>query len=142
MRQRACLLASALWWGSLAGIGFIAVPLLFAYMPTPAQAGQMAARLFSAQCWVSLACGGLILILLKPRFDRAHDDPAQPALLPVLAAMLLALLTEYAAAPHIRAHDRLALWHTVGSVMYVLQWLCAGAALWRFGNGGSKERMT
>jgi hypothetical protein len=140
MRRRAVLLTAALWWGSLAGIGFIAVPLLFASMPTPAQAGQMAARLFSAQCWVSLACGALILILLKGRAASAPDDGARALMLPTVAAMLLALLVEYAAAPHIRAREQLALWHTVGTVMYVLQWLCVAAVLWRLSK--NQERMT
>ncbi|MDR1968316.1 MAG: DUF4149 domain-containing protein [Burkholderiaceae bacterium] len=139
MRHRASLLTAALWWGSLAGIGFIAVPLLFAWMPAPALAGQIAARLFSVQCWVSLACGALMLILLKGRAASARDDGARAAMLLAALAMLLALLVEYAAAPHIRAHDRLALWHTVGSAMYVLQWLCVAAVLWRL---SSKECKT
>jgi hypothetical protein len=139
MQRRTCLLTAALWWGSLAGIGFIAVPLLFAWMPTPALAGQMAARLFSAQCWVSLACGALMLILLKGRATSARDDGARAAMLLVAAAMLLALLVEYAAAPHIRAREQLRWWHTLGSALYVLQWLCVAAVLWRL---SSKECKT
>ena len=45
--------------------------------------------------------------------------------------MLLALLQRYAVAPHILARDNLRLWHAVGSAMYLGQWLCAGALLWR-----------
>ena len=40
--------------------------------------------------------------------------------------MLLALLVEFAVAPRIVARENLALWHSVGSAMYLLQWLCAG----------------
>jgi hypothetical protein len=39
--------------------------------------------------------------------------------------MLLALLVEFAVAPHIVARDNLALWHRVGSAMYFAQWACA-----------------
>ena len=48
-----------------------------------------------------------------------------------VGGMLLALLIEFAVAPHIRARDNLALWHGVGTAMYAVQWLCAGALLWR-----------
>ncbi|MDU7587663.1 MAG: DUF4149 domain-containing protein, partial [Acidovorax sp.] len=56
MAQRLPQFAAALWWGSLSAIGFMAVPLLFAHLPTPAMAGNMAAQLFAAQTWVSVAC--------------------------------------------------------------------------------------
>ena len=60
MRSRTLVFAAALWWGSLSAIGLMAVPLLFRYLPTAALAGQTAARLFSAQTWVSLVCGALL----------------------------------------------------------------------------------
>jgi hypothetical protein len=49
----------------------------------------------------------------------------------VFAGLLLALLAEFAVAPRIVARDNLRLWHSVGSAMYLLQWLCAGALLWK-----------
>jgi len=55
---------AALWWGSLTTVGFFVVPMLFANLPTPAMAGNMAAKLFSAQTWVALICGLLLLLLL------------------------------------------------------------------------------
>jgi hypothetical protein len=45
--------------------------------------------------------------------------------------MLLALLVEYGVAPRIVARENLALWHRVGSVMYFLQWVCAGLVFWK-----------
>jgi hypothetical protein len=66
-RERLPLLAAALWWGSLTAIGFIAVPLLFMYLPTPALAGQAAARLFTAQAWVALGCGAVLLLCARGR---------------------------------------------------------------------------
>ena len=131
MRQRAATLAAALWWGCLTGIGFIAVPTLFASLPSPAIAGPVAAKLFTAQSWVSLGCGALLLILLKGPAAEGRDDRTRTTLLLAVAGMLLALLIEYVAAPHIRARDNLALWHGAGTAMYALQWLCAAGVLWR-----------
>ena len=48
-----------------------------------------------------------------------------------MAGMLLALLVEYGVVPRIVARENLALWHRVGSAMYFLQWVCAGAVFWK-----------
>ena len=48
-QARAAVFLSALWWGSLSGLGFVVVPLLFKHLGSPAEAGAMAAKLFSAQ---------------------------------------------------------------------------------------------
>ena len=45
--------------------------------------------------------------------------------------MLLALLVEFAVAPRIVTRTNLKLWHSVGSVMYLVQWLCAAIVFWR-----------
>ena len=58
-------------------------------------------------------------------------ERARNTLLLVLVAMLLVLLLEYAVAPRIVARHNLRLWHGLGSLLYVLQWLGAGAVLWR-----------
>jgi uncharacterized membrane protein (DUF441 family) len=129
LRQRLMTMAAGLWWGSLTAIGFIAVPLLFRHLPTPRMAGEMAAQLFAAQTWVSVACGALLLVLSR---KSAPTDARQAAFITslVTCGMLLALLIEFAVAPHIRARDNLALWHGLGTVMYAVQWLCAGALLY------------
>jgi hypothetical protein len=124
--------AAALWWGSLTATGFIVVPLLFAHLPTPALAGQTAARLFTAQTWIALGCG-LLLLLFSSRtaHESAGMDWAQGALIFVVAGVLLALLSEFAVAPRILSRENLKLWHSVGSGMYVVQWVCAGVVLWK-----------
>ncbi|CAN5494693.1 hypothetical protein BH11PSE7_BH11PSE7_02290 [soil metagenome] len=130
-KQRLPLFAAALWWGSLTAIGFLVVPMLFANLETPAIAGRMAARLFSAQTWVSLGCGFLLLMMSRPR-DPQESPPWPPiVMMALLAGMLLALLAEFAVAPRIVARENLALWHSLGSGMYLLQWLCAGLVLWK-----------
>jgi hypothetical protein len=119
-------LAAALWWGSLTAL-FIRVPLLFAHLPSHTMAGNAAAHLFTAQSWISTGCAMLLLAL-----TRAALQSAARGLLPlVVLGLLLALLVEYAVAPHIVARDHLAFWHTLGSLMLLVQWGCALAALWR-----------
>lgn len=131
MKGRVAAFAAALWWGSLTAVGFMVVPLLFKFLPTPAMAGHMAARLFTAQTWVSVACG--VVLLLVSRSDRppAQARRAQAALVFIVLGMLLALLIEFAVAPRIVARENLRLWHGAGSVMYAMQWLCAAVVLWR-----------
>jgi len=118
---------AALWWGSLTVVGFGVVPMLFVHLETPAIAGQMAAKLFSAQTWLALFCGILLLWAAKREnlVHRRHTPSPW-----VIAGMLLALLIEFAAKPHILARDNLALWHNLGSAFYFFQWLCAGQVLW------------
>ncbi len=130
MRERLPVMAAALWWGSLTAVGFVVVPLLFAHLPTPAMAGGMAARLFTAQTWVSLVCGMLMLMASRqPGGDTAAW--ARHALPWVVAGLLCAALVEFAVAPRIVARENLRLWHSLGSVLYLLQWACAGLALWK-----------
>lgn len=132
-------LAAALWWGSLSAIGFMAVPLLFKHLPSAAAAGQMAARLFSAQAWLSVACGVVLLVCARQQGGDVADAPgsatrrqaAQGLIVLTAVGLLLALLQEFGVAPRIVARHNLALWHGLGTAMYVGQWLCAGALLWR-----------
>ncbi len=116
---------AAVWWGSLSTLGFFVVPMLFAYLPTPAMAGAMAAKLFSAQAAISAVCGMVLLMLFRSNKVQAPVDIAQTATLFVVGGVLMALLVEFGIAPRIVARDNLALWHGVGTAMYVVQWLCA-----------------
>ncbi len=131
MRERLAVMLAALWWGSLTAVGFMVVPLLFAHLPTPAMAGGMAAKLFNAQTWVSLACGVLLLMASRERGDGGTAAWARTAMPFIVAGLLAALLVEFAVAPRIVARENLKLWHSLGSGMYLIQWLCAGLALWK-----------
>lgn len=130
-KQRVPVFAAALWWGSLTAIGFVVVPLLFANLPTPALAGQTAAKLFTAQTWITVACGLALMLASRSGEHPVRMDWAGGALFFIFAGVLLALLAEFAIAPRIIARENLKLWHGVGSGMYLLQWLCAGATLWK-----------
>lgn len=114
---------AALWWGSLTTLGFFVVPMLFANLATPAMAGNMAAKLFSAQTYVSSGCAVVLLLFLKKKIAAAPMDGALAAIGFVVAGLLFALLVEYGVAPRIVARDNIAVWHRVGGAMYLLQWL-------------------
>lgn len=130
-KSRLTVLAAALWWGGLTVVGFLVVPMLFAHLGSPAQAGAMAAKLFAAQTWVGLGCGVLLLTLARSDEDTPVMAWAQGALVYVILGMLLALLSEFAVAPRIVARQDLRFWHTLGTLFYAAQWLCALVVLWR-----------
>ncbi len=134
MKSRLSILLAALWWGSLSALGFLVVPMLFVHLPSPAAAGAMAAKLFSAQTWLSIACTFFLLLFLKGKEAAALSPPAQAAMKYVVAGLLLAVLVEFAVSPRIvsaRAEGgNLRLWHGLGTAMYVGQWLAAGWTLW------------
>jgi len=129
--SRLHLFAAALWWGSLTAVGFMVVPMLFMNLPTPAMAGQMAARLFTAQTWVSVVCCVALMLLNRRGGSSSKVEGIHPSMLFIVLGLLLALLIEYAVAPRIMARENLRLWHSAGSVMYGVQWLCAAIVLWR-----------
>ena len=134
MKPRLSILLAALWWGSLTGLGFVVVPMLFMHLPSPAAAGAMAAKLFTAQTWLSVACTMLLLLALNKKEAPALSPSAQAAMKFIVAGLLLAVLVEFGVAPRIvnaRADGgNLRLWHGLGSAMYLAQWLAAGWTLW------------
>jgi hypothetical protein len=123
---------AALWWGSLTTLGFAVVPLLFVYLPTPALAGATAARLFEFQTWASVLLGLLLLMASRALRWPVMSARAQAATGLIIGGMLLALLVQFGVAPRIVARENLQLWHALGSLMYFLQWFCAGATFWKF----------
>ncbi len=135
IRTRFGLFLAALWWGSLTGLGFVVVPMLFASMESPAAAGATAARLFTAQTWLGTGCGMLLLMVFNKRDDAVLATAVSTAMKFVVAGLLLTLLVEFGVAPRIvnaRALGAdLKLWHGLGSLMYLGQWLCAAVTFWQ-----------
>jgi hypothetical protein len=147
--QRLAVFLAALWWGGISALSFVAVPTLFAKLGAPV-AGPVAAQLFSLQSWAGLAIGlALLLALRRARADAQFPvagetvDPVRLAQLQrvlttmgfVLAAMLLALVQEFGVAQKIvtarATGGDLRLWHGLGTLMVLGQWICSGAALSR-----------
>jgi len=133
MKDRIALMLAAFWWGSLTTIGFLVVPMLFSGLGNPTLAGNFAGQLFAAQSWVALGCGLALLVYFRSRDDVRLTDSDRIAVILIVTALLLALLQQYAVAPRILARENLRLWHSLGSGMYLGQWVCAGALLWRMG---------
>lgn len=132
LRQRGSVFAAALWWGSLGATGGLAVPLLFMSLPSAQAAGAVAARLFAAQNALAIVCGVIIVLLFKGQAAGEGAQPrAQGHIFIAILGVLLALLIQFAVAPRIVARENLALWHTLGTAFFALQWLCAAALLWR-----------
>ena len=135
MRYRFGLMLAALWWGSLTALGFVIVPMLFTHMPSPAAAGQLAAKLFTAQTWLSIACAMFLLLIFNQKEALNQDLRARAAIKFVVAGLLLAVLVEFGLSPRIVSArsdgGNLKLLHGLGSAMYFGQWSCAGFALWR-----------
>ncbi len=120
----------ALWWGSLTSLGAWVVPQLFVHAPTPALAGGLAAHLFSTQNAVGLVAavlfsgfqffsGGLNALLWRWQWAL------------VLAVVLAIELSEFLVFPLIMARENLKLWHSVGSGLFLLEWLCLTRLLWQ-----------
>ena len=134
MRERIGLLAAALWWGSLTTLGFLVIPMLFTHLASPAVAGAMAAKLFTAQTWFSIGCSMFLLLILNQKDAVAQSIRAQQAIKFIVTGLLLTVLVEFAVAPHIvnakATGGDLKFWHALGSAMYLGQWLCAGMSLW------------
>lgn len=131
VRERLPALAAALWWGSLSAIGFVALPVVLAHLPSPATARYVAAQIIQAQTFVSMACCVCLFLLAKRKFAEREEEWARAAMAFLIGGLLLALLLQYGVVPRILARQGAALWQSVGVVMYVLQWLCALAVLWR-----------
>jgi hypothetical protein len=143
VRARFGLFLAALWWGSLTGLGFVVVPMLFMHMGSPAAAGSMAAKLFTAQTWLSTGCAMLLLMVFNKRDDAVLASHVSTAMKFVVAGLLLTLLVEFGVAPRIlnaRAlGGDLRFWHGLGSAMYLGQWLCAAVTLWRLASRSGAE---
>ena len=146
---------AALWWGGISGLSFVAVPTLFASLGNPALAGPVAARLFSLQCWAGLLLGLVLLLLLRRERGILDQDAATPEQVQrlqrtlasmgwVMFAMILALLQEFGVAQRIvtarASGGDLRLWHSLGSLMVLGQWVSAGVLLWRLSAAHTAKR--
>ena len=130
---------AGLWAGTMAAIGFVAAPTLFAMLPR-ADAGRVAGRLFEIDAYVGLAAGALLLMVAA----RKADDP-RPAgssrftveLMLVLVALFCIVAGHFAVQPMIEAARRgegttsFAVLHVVASAFFVLKFAAVAILAWR-----------
>ena len=94
----------------------------------------MAAKLFTAQTWLSIACAMFLLLAFNPKQAPRQDLREQYAIKFIVAAFLLVVLVEFGLSPRIVSArtdgGNLKLLHGLGSAMYFGQWVCSGLALW------------
>jgi len=128
---------AAAWAMSLTTLGFFVVPMLFANLPSPAIAGNMAAKLFAAQTGISAVCALVLLMTFRSEKLAPAAVVIPSCTLLALAGALLALLVEFGVSPHIVARDNLALWHGLGTAMYFAQWVCALVVFGKLANAAS-----
>jgi len=134
-------IAVTLWVGGLWAIGFIAAPVLFAYLEDRTLAGALAGRAFSVVAWVGIACAAyLIVFLLARRGWRAVKSSVFWIVLfmlgmtvaghfgiqPILAELKAQALPREVMESVVRS--RFATWHGVASGLYLAQSLL-GVAL-------------
>ena len=132
------LLALAFWCASWSVIGLVVVPMLFVYLPTAQTAGQMAAKLFTAQTYLAL---GFVCIWLWAAISAFFRNPLgphfshQPIFWWVLASGLCSLMLEFVVAPQILLRENLAFWHQLGSGLYLAQGVGVVWALYKEARG-------
>lgn len=122
-----------LWVGGLIGIGYIAVPVLFARLADRSLAGFLAGNMFAVGNWLGLSCA---LYLLAYLF-RVHGRAAMrnPVTCLVAPMLLLGVIGQFVIQPIIaglRAEalplpvmqsplaESFARWHGASSVLYLI----------------------
>jgi CDP-diglyceride synthetase len=114
-------LATAMWAGALAAVGFMVAPKLFALLPDRKLAGEVAGHMFVDMAWLSLI--GCIILLVY--FLFAHPDVWRWLLLFIVA--LCTALNHFWVRSIIVAlktggtmDKSFAFWHGISSLLYTL----------------------
>jgi hypothetical protein len=97
----AALLCMTLWVGSLWGVGFLAVPVLFQAQPDKMLAGMLAGQMFTLVAYLGIACASYLLSHMAVRFGG--KAPRQPAFLLAAAMLLLVLVSQFGIQPEMAA---------------------------------------
>ena len=134
MLQRFTVMLAALWWGGVTALAFVAVPLLFAQLGSPAVAGPVAASLFAVVSKLSAGAGLGVTWFLMKKVPLPLSRLALSALVLVILAVVAAVVQDTWVAHQIvtarTTGGNLKLWHGLGSGLVLLQWLAATCALW------------
>ena len=129
---------AAAWAMGITTLGLFVVPMLFANLPTPSMAGTMAAKLFAVQTGISVVCALILLLTLWSQKRWVRPGFAEGISRYILVGALMALLVEFGVSPRIIARENLALWHGVGSGLYLIQWICALVVFGKLAGESSK----
>ena len=110
-------LLQTLWIGALWTVGYLVAPVLFAELDSSAEAGRLAGSL-----WLSLVCGGLLLLAL----NLSEADRVRGIL--IVAMLLLICANEWGIRPVLEAArlpdgttgPRFGMLHGISATMYLV----------------------
>ena len=132
--HRLTVMLAALWWGGLTALAFVAVPMLFARLGSPAVAGPVAAALFAVIAKVSLVAGLICGFFLMRKVPFLQSKKTLAAIVLCILAVLAATVQDTWVAQQIvtarASGGNLKFWHGLGTGLVLLQWLAAGWTLW------------
>lgn len=134
MLQRFTVMLAALWWGGVTALAFVAVPMLFAQLGSPAVAGPVAASLFAVVSKLSVVAGLGVAWFFMKKVPLPLARLSLFALIFSVLAVVAAVVQDTWVAHQIvtarASGGNLKLWHGLGSGLVLLQWLAATCALW------------
>lgn len=115
-------LLQTLWVGALWTVGYLVAPVLFAELDSSAEAGRLAGSLFTLVAWLSLVCGGLLLLAL----NLSEADRVRGIL--IVAMLLLICANEWGIRPVMEAArlpdgttgPRFGMLHGISATMYLV----------------------
>jgi hypothetical protein len=99
-------LAITLWVGSLWGVGFLAVPVLFEAQPDKMLAGMLAGKMFTLVAYLGIACALYLLAWFGARSGRRATR--DPLFLIVAAMLVLVLVSQFGLQPQMATLKALA----------------------------------
>ncbi len=118
------------WVGSLWTIGYVVAPTLFAMLDDRALAGRIAGQMFHMESYISVVCGGLLLLLQGVSGSARHK--AGPRMWLVIGIVALIAAGEWLIGPEVaetpRGSQAFAVWHGVAAALYLTASQC-GLAL-------------
>lgn len=97
--QRAFLILTGLWVGSLFTVGYLVVPAIFANLQDRQVAGMIAAAIFQAEAYVSVVVCVALLLLANALIKRKLDDYRSIRWI-TLALLLISALTCFGIIPY------------------------------------------
>ena len=125
----------------LAGVGFVAAPVVFATLPR-GDAGPVAAQLFKVDATIGLCVGAVLLVLCLQvaRVDSANGVSSRfsTEMLLALAAIFAIVAGHYAIQPMMEAAARgeggpsFAVLHGVATALFLVKFVTVAVIAWRF----------
>lgn len=128
------VLTVTVWAGSLWGIGYVAVPVLFQTLPDRMLAGMLAGKMFTLVAYLGIVSACYLLLYCRYVFGKTAYT--QTIFWIIAAMLLLAMVGQFGLQPimadlkaqalpadvmHSAYADRFRMLHGVSSILYLLQ---------------------